>query len=246
MVIMRRLCARGVHTAALQRHAFNGRLALDQLAPQPLEELRRRSEARGLCDAAGRRLQGAPWGFQLAHGSSTPFPMLRTVGFQQVSSEGFSFLLRRRPDTERELPISALYVEGLYQSGDVCEQWRCEGVARAQSAATALATAPQTSLAALLAVSKRHCGADQMNGRVVMGEADRDELLHEAADQKRRLRAGHVSATEVEESVAMYAVSPVRVELLVGSPDHGAWERAEWTRDVESGLWQPPHRLSPY
>ena len=53
----------------------------------------------------------------------------------------------------------------------------------------------------------------------------------------------------------MYSVAPVRVELLVGSPDYGAWERVEWRRQMGSGLqsramedapWGPPQRLSPY
>ena len=247
------LADRRLHSAvasAVRRQAFTGRLVLSDLAQQPLEEFRRRSEARGLCDATGQRLPGAPWAFQLAHSQLSPFPVIRSVGFQQVSSDSFTFLLRRRPDSETQLPISACYVEGLYESGDVCEQWRVEGIAVAKPASDVIATAPKTSLATILAVDKRSGSA-----RTRLNEEERDELRRAAADQQARLTDGSVGSEEVDRSVIVYAVSPVRVELLVGSPDHGAWERVEWRRDVGSGLqsramadgpWGPPNRLAPY
>jgi len=246
---------RRIHADAaplLQRSAFNGRLKLERLATQPLEELRSRSEARGLCDAAGRRLPGAPWGFQLAHGSLSPFPVLRTVGFQQVTADTFTFLLRRRPDSESRLPIAACYVEGLYMSGDVCEQWRCEGIAVVQPAAV-LETAPKTSLATIMAAVQKS-GTDARH-RVTIGPQENEELRQAAGQQQSRLASRQVDARELDESIVTYAVSPVRVELLVGSPDHGPWERVEWRREVgsslqsrgiEDGPWGAPRRLAPY
>jgi hypothetical protein len=62
--------ARRLHVDTLQRQAFTGRLVVDRLSLEPLEELRHRSEAWGLCDHARRHRPGAPWGFQLASGAS--------------------------------------------------------------------------------------------------------------------------------------------------------------------------------
>ena len=146
------------YSESLQRLAFNGELDLKRLSSQPLEELRRRSEARGLCDHNGRRLPGAPWAFQLAHPGKNVYPVVRhritrntythhkqhththtripppshgkplrlaplqvepvvlssrTVGFQQVMADGFSFIVRKRREaSESPFPISACYVEG--------------------------------------------------------------------------------------------------------------------------------------
>jgi len=85
--------------------------------------------------------------------------------------------------------------------------------------------------------------------------------LEERAEQQARLANGAVgrqtgrSVTDEVDGSVVYAVSSVRVELLVGSPDHGAWERVEWRREVGSGLqsramadgpWGIPHQLAPY
>eukprot|EP00040_Diaphanoeca_grandis_P022791 m.123142 g.123142 ORF g.123142 m.123142 type:complete len:277 (-) comp28965_c0_seq2:80-910(-) len=138
----------------LHRLAFSGSLDLDTLRRDPLDEFRKRSHHRKLCDAEGRRLPGAPWGFQLAHASKTSeFPVLRTVGFQTVTANDFTFLLKRKPNTLDNLPIAITYVEGLYESGDVVEQWRAEGYAIAQSAEGILTTAPKMSLSNMLAVA---------------------------------------------------------------------------------------------
>ena len=78
---------------------FNGTLDLAKLASSPLEELRRRSEGRELCDGDGNRIKGAPWGMSLAHNTASaaePWPTVRTVGFLRVTPECFTFLLRRR------------------------------------------------------------------------------------------------------------------------------------------------------
>lgn len=45
-----------------------------------------------------------------------------------------------------DLPISVAYVEGKYRAGEVCEQWRCEGIAK-EVGQEAAASAPAASFA---------------------------------------------------------------------------------------------------
>lgn len=210
-----------------------------ELMRNPLHELRLRSERRGLCDKDGSRLPGAPWGMQLAHASDETWPAVRTVGFQAVRSNDFTFLLKRQPISRSTLPIAINYVEGKYMKGDVCEQWRAEGTAVEIAVEDVLKTAPPASFAQILAA-----GARTSEGvRTVL--TDPDAFSIETAALKTRLSAGEVSSEEISRSAIVYRLAPVRMELLVGGPDFPMWERFEWRRDDE-GNWAEPVRILPY
>ena len=88
---------------------------------------------------------------QLAHASTDePWPVVRTVGFQAVRPDAFTFLLKRRTGhSDAPLPVAISYVEGRYVAGEVCEQWRAEGLAYKlgrEDTLGVLETAPPTSL----------------------------------------------------------------------------------------------------
>lgn len=215
-------------------------LSATDLLRNPLDELRRRSERRGLCDEAGSRCPGAPWGMQLAHASDEPWPAVRTVGFQAVRSDGFTFLLKRQPVSAPRLPVAVTYVEGKYMKGDVCEQWRAEGYAKEVAVEDVLKTAPPASFAQILAASAR-AGAEGMRSALV----DADAFVRETAALKERLGAGEISGEQLGRSAVVYRVAPVRMELMLGGPDFPMWERFEWRRD-EGGGWAEPSRILPY
>ena len=233
--------------ARLSTSHFSGVLSATELKASPLDELRCRSAARGLCDADGFRLQGAPWGMQLAHasGSGEPWPVVRTVGFQAVRSDGFTFLLKRRPCFSAErLAVAINYVEGRFVSGEVCEQWRAEGFADEVHVDEVLKTAPLASMAQIIATNTLANDGD-MNGRVRL--ADRDAFVDATGALKRRLVAGEVPADELRHSVIVYRMVPLRMELMLGGPDFPMWERWEWQRDSEDGdRWALPSRIAPY
>jgi len=229
-------------------YQFTGALDMASLAHSPLEEMRARSEAKGLCDAQGGRCKGAPWGFQLAHAAAdgSPFPVVRTIGFQRVMSEHFSFLMRRRPGAiiSDGLPVSATYVEGKYTAGDVCEQWRLEGIAREAPISEVLATAPMASFAQILVAGGGQSASGQAGARGRL-EA-RDVFISKTNDMKAKLTAGEVSEAQIAEAVVVYRVKPIRVEFLIGGPDFPMWERVEWKRASEAEPWAAPVRLLPY
>jgi len=233
------------HAACAPLSTFSGALDVADLANNPLVELQKRSQQRGLCDEDGARLPGQPWGMQLAHVSDEPWPAVRTIGFQTVRPEGFTFLLKRRAGlSAARLPVAINYVEGRYMKGDVCEQWRAEGFAEEISVAEVLKTAPAASFAQILAASARTQG-DGTDDGARKGLGDRASFISETAALKQRLGAGHVPNDELTRSAIVYLVAPARVELLIGGPDFPMWERIEWRRDLDGG-WADPMRILPY
>ena len=225
---------------------FDGTLDLSRLAVSPLEELRRRSEARGFCDDAGRRIKGAPWGMQLAHPDhSNAWPVVRTIGFQSVNADGLTFLLRRRNSAggRHRLPVSMVYVEGRYCSGEICEQWRCEGEAFEIGVEDAMQTAPLASFAQMIAAAAVPTHESRSSIR------DRDNFLKNVDQVKTRLLRHEKSPDEIALSVVLYKLQPIRAEVLIGGPDFGACERIEWrrkTRGDPSSSWSLPQRILPY
>jgi hypothetical protein len=136
-----------------------------------------------------------------------------------------------------------VYVEGKYRAGEVCEQWRCEGEAVEVGVNGVAETAPPSSFAQMIASA------------AVSSEERRPELRDPSAfaatvgSVKQRLVSGQAGERELSESVVVYEVRPVRAELLIGGPDFGAWERAEWRRRVEGDTtspWAAPRRILPY
>lgn len=182
---------------------FTGRLDLDLLAGEgPLEEMRRRSEAKGRCDAAGNRVSGAPWGMQLAHHASgveggmagSVWPVVRTIGLQAVTKDMFRFLLRRRSplladdgSQDAALPVSMVYVEGSYSAGQVCEQWRAEGFAQPVGLGSVLETAPASSLAQIVATAEAATSPSTSQGRTLLG--DPQGFAEATAELKKTLAA---------------------------------------------------------
>lgn len=271
---MSQLLRQGPAARQLHRLAFPGTINLESLASSPLEELRLRSHNRGWCDSEGNRLVGAPWGVQLAHAStSSDFPVLRTVGFQTVTADAFTFLIKRVPApgvSSKRLPVAITYVEGTYAAGDVCEQWRAEGVAVEQSSEQVLATAPKASISNILAAHEIGNNSIQNNGQqhdtAVHNHHNRVELndlssfIAASTRHKARLIDGSVSGEEIDDAVIVYSVRPTRVEMLVGGPDFATWDRVEWLREEEDGgehveaegstgtggRWSAPRRILPY
>lgn len=144
----------------------------------PLVELQKACIARGIADAQGYRITGAPWAFSLAQ-VKYGIPSVRTIGFQRISEHGLDWLTARRKDettspagnnqnnnnnnspdtftsatTTTSQVVAISYTHGIYppSPGESCEQWRAEGVPFELPVAQALATAPRASLAQILAV----------------------------------------------------------------------------------------------
>lgn len=231
---------------------FNGTLDISRLASSPLEELRRRSEARGICDGAGRRLKGAPWGMQLAHAEKAhPWSVVRTVGFKRVTADGLTFLLRRRGaprPAEASASIAIVYVEGRYRPGEVCEQWRCEGDAVEVGVGDVAETAPPASFAQMI-VAAGASSVGEFSPEMRLEMTDPSGFVTAVSCVKARLQSGQARPEELGRSVVVYVLRPVRAEILIGGPDFGAWERAEWrwTVDGDSGsLWAHPRRILPF
>ncbi|KAL1499964.1 hypothetical protein AB1Y20_012644 [Prymnesium parvum] len=252
-------CRLPLHTLLLHR-ARHSSASLDSthLALNPLDELRLRSAQRGLCDVDGLRVAGAPWGMQLAHASprGEPWPVVRTVGFQTVQADGFTFLLKRSSGlATHQLPIAINYVEGRYTSGERCEQWRADGLATEVPVREVLRTAPLSSLAQILA-SHGAAGGEAQSTRFPTSQRgpagaarttldDRQRFLERAAAFKAQLVAGDVATGVLDEAAIAYRCLPVRMELLSGGPDYPMWERFEWQRD-DNGEWTEPRPLLPY
>ena len=224
---------------------FDGTVDLVKLASLPLEELRRRSEARGLCDGDGNRIKGAPWGMSLAHNTASaaePWPTVRTVGFLRVTPDCFTFLLRRRKKKQSsDLPISVAYVEGKYRAGEICEQWRCEGIAK-EVGQEAAASAPAASFAQIIASAS---AGEERRQKIT----NRDTFLNDVENAKVSLETGTTTQKTIENSIVVFECQPVRVELLIGGPDFSMWERVEWKRAVDGDVdsdWLQPQKLMPY
>ena len=185
---------------------------------------------------------------QLAHASSSgdPWPVVRTVGFQAVQADGFTFLLKRRAGLSAALlPVAINYVEGKFMKGDVCEQWRAEGIAEEVPVEVALKTAPAASFAQILAAGARSGGKADAEGRRVRLE-DREGFVGETAALKERLALSEITKDELSAAAIVYRVMPVRMELMVGGPDFPMWERFEWKLSVDGSEWAEPTRILPY
>ena len=249
-------------------------MSFARLARCPLTEMRYRAAQLSRCNAAGFRLPGAPWAFQLARSSMQEeegfaAPMLKTVGFQRVSELGVDFLVRRSPDsgggnaTVTTFVGAFCYVEGAYPpvEGAVCEQWRGEGVAEEIPVSAIRATAPLPSFAQILACSAR---GDEGGGEGGGGQrptlGDRTAFVDEVRALKAQLAAGGVPDNEIEGAVQAFRLRPSRMELLRSGPD--IWERFEWQSqasgpsgagagvsadaDAPPLLWCNPRQLLPY
>ena len=130
------------------------------------------------------------------------------------------------------------YVEGKYRAGEVCEQWRCEGIAK-EVGQEAAASAPAAQILVSASAGKE--------GRAKM--TNRDTFLDDVDTAKLSLESGTTTQKTIEDSVAVFECQPLRVELLIGGPDFSMWERVEWKRAVDGDVdsdWLTPQKLMPY
>ena len=151
----------------------------------------------------------------------------------------YTFICRRKMSSD--LPISVAYVEGKYRAGEVCEQWRCEGIAK-EVGQEAAASAPAASFAQILVSAS--AGKE---GRAKM--TNRDTFLDDVDTAKLSLESGTTTQKTIEDSVAVFECQPLRVELLIGGPDFSMWERVEWKRAVDGDVdsdWLTPQKFMPY
>mmetsp|Transcript_14277 Transcript_14277/g.28799 ORF Transcript_14277/g.28799 Transcript_14277/m.28799 type:complete len:279 (-) Transcript_14277:254-1090(-) len=221
---------------------------LKNILPNPLLELQRASQSRGICDKDGYRLTGAPWGFQLAEVTSQNRPKVRTIGFQRVSEHGIDYLLLKKKRVAKDDWIALSYTEGIYPPppGQTCEQWRAEGVVAEIDVENVLDTAPMGSFAQILAVARRERSVkgqpnDERNS-LCEGQ-DKDSFIDEVAVLKAELENGNVDIGEIQEAVQVCRLMPSRMELMVSG---GIWERFEYVRLDEEGNEWDLRRIMPY
>ena len=230
----------------------------------PLAELVRRAANLSRCDAAGARLPGAPWAFQLAYNNSStsPCPTIKTVGFQRVTAKGIEFLVRRRSDAPAlasgRFPASLCYYEGEYPptTGGVCSQWRAEGTAVEVDLRGVLDTAPLSSFAQIIACGDSGCsdstgtsspasddGADADTvQRIRLASTSVEPFVADVRMLKKSLEHGELPDAKVRAAVQVFRLEPTRMELLHAGAE--IWERFEWVGSTEA--WSGPHQLMPY
>ncbi len=228
---------------------------LRNLLPNPLLEMKRGSFERGVCDREGRRLQGAPWAFQLAETTPLCLPKVRTIGFQRVSASGIDYVvLRRRPGARPTLDkgsdaAAIVHVAGVYPSppGETCEQWRAEGRVSSIPVENMFETVPLWSLAQVLAVERAEVAAgrsaDPRRAGLREGE-ERQRLICQVEQIKQEMQSGDMDAAAVADSIEVCRLLPDRVELSVSSET--LWERFEYTRLDEGGTRWDLRRIMPY
>jgi hypothetical protein len=230
---------------------------MSPLSTSPLSTLLRTSHAAGLCSASGLRLPSSPFNFTLSY-LLDDLPASKTVGFQAVTPDAFTFLVRHG-SLPPSLPISAVHLAGAYPPapGAACRQWRMDGEAAALpiSSPALLSTAPASSLAQMLASKAWGArpagpGGDAFHGGGegwgLLPAGRRGEFEALVDGYKARLAEG-VPGEMLEEvvgAVALYEVRPDRVELCEAGPD--MWERTEWWREDGGEGFKEPLALLPY
>ena len=241
-----------------------------QLDPSPLREMQKQCVARSICDDGGHRLPGAQWGFQLAQihrgAHEKAFPRVRTVGFQRVSECGLDYLMKR-PDpaiSRYSDEVAINYTYGGYPppEGDVCEQWRAEGVAVEIAVENILGTAPLGSFAQIVvcahaAPDAAWADADGGGGARAM-LADAAACADEVDAMKDAIAGDRVPMGDLAAALLVQRLIPRRVEVLRNVAGGRIWDRFEWVNegfddDVKANAadapltsWSAPRRLVPY
>lgn len=184
-----------------------------KLASNPLIELQTRSFIRGVCNKEGFRLSGAPWAFQYAENTNQKFPVIKTLGFQRISEEGVTFIVRNKTNQSQKI-VSICYVEGIYPplEDKFCEQWRMEGLAEKMPTKTALETAPPGSLAQIIAVS-RWGQSHETRDMTKLNEDQKEKFVILVRKILTELKEKRIKDEEVDTCVAMFKLFPSRVEL---------------------------------
>lgn len=233
----------------------------------PLELLRRAAERKMLCDSQGHRRPGVNWMFQLAVTQSfTDVPTLKTVTFQQVSSLGLDFIMKR-PDVDKtstvgvlsEMPqISMLYLSGDYRAGDTVEQWRGEGTVYEIDLKDIISFAPSHSLVLMLASKRATSQLRKLEGVVAPSSEPLETEVHRSRIEKhskfvelvqqthRELENGNISREEIEDAICAFRLVPDRLERMIGGPDMVTWDRWEWKKQTDDkGItsWDVRHLL---
>jgi hypothetical protein len=233
----------------------------------PLELLRRAAERKMLCDSQGHRRPGVNWMFQLAVTQSfTDVPTLKTVTFQQVSSLGLDFIMKR-PDVDKtstvgvlsEMPqISMLYLSGDYRAGDTVEQWRGEGTVYEIDLKDIISFAPSHSLVLMLASKRATSQLRKLEGVVAPSSEPLETEVHRSRIEKhskfvelvqqthRELENGNISREEIEDAICAFRLVPDRLERMIGGPDMVTWDRWEWKKQTDDKgftSWDVRHLL---
>lgn len=221
----------------------------------PLELLRQSAERRLLCDSQGLRLPDANWVLQIAVAQPfTAAPSLKTVTFQQVSTFGLDFVMKRpeqaiSASTTRVLrenpPVSILYKTGEYKEGDTVEQWRGEGTVKEIDLKELISTAPNYGLAGILASKRATDQLRKIEGIVSQAQEpiktevyrtriEKHAKFIELVQQTRReLENGNVTREELEDAIIAFRFVPDRMERMIGGPDMITWERWEWKMQTD-------------
>lgn len=221
----------------------------------PLELLRQSAERRLLCDSQGLRLPDANWVLQIAVAQPfTAAPSLKTVTFQQVSTFGLDFVMKRpeqaiSASTTRVLrenpPVSILYKTGEYKEGDTVEQWLGEGTVKEIDLKELISTAPNYGLAGILASKRATDQLRKIEGIVSQAQEpiktevyrtriEKHAKFIELVQQTRReLENGNVTREELEDAIIAFRFVPDRMERMIGGPDMITWERWEWKMQTD-------------
>jgi hypothetical protein len=122
----------------------------------PLSAMKEFAESKNLCDEFGFRLPDKHWTFNLAvNKPGDEAPVLKTVNFQRVSSEGIDFVVRNSPGSPLfSEKVAFLYLQGKYKAGETVTQWRADGTVQSIPLEWVLSHIPDYSITEIVATMR--------------------------------------------------------------------------------------------
>jgi len=217
----------------------------------PLYTMKSFAQRRNLCDDDGFRKGIIHWTFALALNDTTTedekrkAPILRTVNFQRVSSNGVDFIMKNRGHdllfVKDHQYVSFLYTEGKYLPGQTVQQWRAQGVCHPIRLEEVLQCAPASTICEMVASVRASKEGDARE------DIDTSHILDLVQEARNELEEGDISKLELDEAIRAWRFVPHRVERMVGGPASPMWHRTEWLREeAEGSEWMEPKRLMPF
>lgn len=253
------MIARGIRKIGVKREApissfvrlfstkANGSSACIAETRNPLCMLKEFAESKYLCDEFGFTIPDKHWAFTIA--TMTPgsdFPILKTVNFQRVSSDGIDFVTRNTPgSTLFGEKVSFLYNQGKYKPGEKVNQWRADGTVQSIPLEWLLSHIPDHTICEMVAtmrVMQEWNEPAKMNRLSISGQQSHfTEVIQQVRSD---LSQRKITIDDLRNSIKAGRFVPENIERMQGGPDYIMWDR--WAWNMENGKWKEPRQLMPF
>jgi hypothetical protein len=219
----------------------------DPNSKNPLSAMKEFAESKSLCDEFGFRLPHKHWTFTLAvNKPGDDAPILKTVNFQRVSSEGIDFVIRNNPGSPLfSEKVAFLYLQGKYKTGENVAQWRASGSVQSIPLEWVLSHIPDYSITEIVATTRAMEELQEPAKLTKLSIGGQQSHFIEIIQQVRAdLAEGKIPIEELRNSIKAGRFVPENMERMQGGPDDVVWDR--WVWSFENGVWREPNHVMPF